>query len=133
MQSDILKTATRLMVGLILVFAVYLLLRGHHEPGGGFAGALVAGTAFALFAITEGPDKVRRAVRLRPATIATTGLSIAAAAGLPAVFTSQPFLTGVWWNLGGYLTIGTPLLFDIGVFLAVLGAILALLLALEEN
>ena len=44
MQSVILKTATRLMVGMILVFAVYLLLRGHHEPGGGFIAALVAGT-----------------------------------------------------------------------------------------
>ena len=57
MQSVILKTATRLMVGLIVIFAVYLLLRGHHEPGGGFAAALVAGTAIALFVITEGSGR----------------------------------------------------------------------------
>jgi multisubunit Na+/H+ antiporter MnhB subunit len=133
MQSVILKTATRLMVGLILIFAIYLLLRGHHEPGGGFAAALVAGTAFALFAITEGPDKVRRAVRLRPATIAMVGLGVAVVAGLPAVFMSRPFLTGIWWNVGTNLAVGTPLIFDIGVFLAVLGAILSILLALEEN
>ena len=133
MQSIILKTATRLMVGLILIFAIYLLLRGHHEPGGGFAAALVAGTAFALFAITEGPDKIRRAVRLRPATIAIVGLGVAVAAGLPAVFMSRPFLTGIWWNVGTNLAVGTPLIFDIGVFLAVLGAILSILLALEEN
>jgi multisubunit Na+/H+ antiporter MnhB subunit len=133
MQSVILKTATRLMVGIILVFAVYLLLRGHHEPGGGFAAALVAATAFALFAITEGSDKVRRAVRLRPATIAVAGLCIAATAGMPAVFMARPFLTGIWWNLDENLALGTPLLFDIGVFLAVLGAILAILLALEDN
>jgi multisubunit Na+/H+ antiporter MnhB subunit len=56
MRSVILKTATRLMVGLIMIFAAYLLLRGHHEPGGGFAAALVAGTGFALFAIGEGPE-----------------------------------------------------------------------------
>ncbi len=133
MQSVILKTATRLMVGLILIFAVYLLLRGHHEPGGGFAAALVAGTAFALFAITEGPDKVRRAVRLRPATIAMVGLGVAMAAGLPAVFISRPFFTGIWWNVGTNLAVGTPLIFDIGVFLTVLGAILSILLALEED
>jgi len=132
-QSVILKTATRLMVGMILVFSVYLLLRGHHEPGGGFVAALVAGTAFALFAIAEGPGKVRRAIRVRPATIAFSGLSIAIIAGLPAVFSSRPFLTGIWWHLGSIFYVGTPLLFDIGVFLAVLGAILAILLALEES
>ena len=133
MQSVILKTATRLMVGMILVFAVYQLLRGHHEPGGGFVAALVAGTGFALFAIAEGPGKVRRAIRLRPATIAFTGLSLAIIAGLPALLASRPFLTGMWWNLGPKLSLGTPLIFDIGVFLAVLGAILAILLTLEES
>jgi multisubunit Na+/H+ antiporter MnhB subunit len=133
MQSIILKTATRLMVGMILVFAVYLLLRGHHEPGGGFIAALVAGTGFALFAIAEGPGKVRLAIRLRPAIIALSGLGLTLIAGLPAVFASRPFLTGIWWNLGSKLSVGTPLIFDIGVFLAVLGAILAILLALEES
>lgn len=133
MQSVILKTVTRMMVGMILVFAVYLLLRGHHEPGGGFVAALVAGTGFALFAIAEGPEKVRLAIRLRPSILAFSGLSLAIIAGLPAVFASQPLLTGIWWNLGSKLSVGTPLIFDIGVFLAVLGAILAILLTLEES
>lgn len=133
MQSVILKTATRLMVGLILVFAVYMLLRGHHEPGGGFIAALVAATGFALFAIAEGPAKIRRAVRVRPVIIAISGLGLAIIAGLPAIFASRPFLTGIWWDLGPSLSVGTPLIFDVGVFLAVLGAILAILLTLEEN
>ncbi len=127
MQSVILKTATRLMVGLIFVFAVYLLLRGHHEPGGGFAAALVAGTGFALFVIAEGPVKVRSAIRLRPTTISMLGLGASVVAGVAGMAAGKPFLTGLWWG-----AIGTPLLFDIGVFLAVLGAILAVLLALEE-
>ncbi len=132
MQSVILKTATRLMVGLLLIFAFYLLLRGHHEPGGGFAAALVAGTAFALFAIAEGPAKVRAAIRLRATTIAMTGLAVAVLSGVPALLLSRPFLSGVWWGPGNQPLIGTPLVFDIGVFLAVLGAILAVLLTLEE-
>ena len=86
-----------------------------------------------LFAIAEGPRKVRLAVRLRPAIIALLGLSLAIIAGLPAVLASQPFLTGIWWNLGSKISVGTPLLFDTGVFLAVLGAILAILLTLEES
>jgi multisubunit Na+/H+ antiporter MnhB subunit len=137
MRSVIIRTASRLMVGLIMVFAVYLLLRGHHEPGGGFAAALVAGTGFALFAIGQGAAKVRQALRVRPCLLAMAGLGLAAAAGLPALLTGRPFLTGVWWTIGGgrgtAITIGTPLIFDIGVFLAVLGAILSIILALEEN
>ncbi len=132
MPSVILKIATRLMVGLMLVFSVYLLLRGHHEPGGGFAAALVAGTAFALFAISDGPRQVRHAIRVSPLFIAASGLSIATLSGCLSLLAGQPFLTGLWWFPAGNLAIGTPLIFDIGVFLAVLGAILSLLLALEE-
>jgi multisubunit Na+/H+ antiporter MnhB subunit len=131
-DSVILKTATRLMVGLMLVFAVYLLLRGHHEPGGGFAAALLTGTAFALFAFTEGAGSLRRAIRVRPEIISATGLALGAGSGLPALFMGKPYLTGVWWSNDTF-SLGTPLIFDIGVFLAVLGAILAVLLALEEN
>jgi multisubunit Na+/H+ antiporter MnhB subunit len=132
MKSSILKTATRLMIGLVLVFAVYIFLRGHHEPGGGFSAALLAGTAFSMFAITEGPDQVRKAIRIRPSAMAMTGLALAAGTGLPGLFSGQPFLTGIWWQTQ-IVSAGTPLLFDLGVFLAVLGAILSLLLALEEN
>jgi multisubunit Na+/H+ antiporter MnhB subunit len=132
MKSIILKTATRLMIGLMLVFAVYIFLRGHHEPGGGFSAALLAGTAFSLFTITEGPDQVRKAIRIRPSLMTMAGLVLAAGAGLPGFFSGRPFLTGIWWKTPAFAA-GTPLLFDLGVFLAVLGAILCLLLALEEN
>lgn len=133
MRSVIIKSASRLMVGLILIFAAYLLVRGHHEPGGGFSAALVAGTGFALFAIGAGPAKVRSAVRVRPCLLAMGGLGLAVVSGLVALLTGKPFLTGVWWRSGTDLTFGTPLLFDIGVFLAVLGAILSIILALEED
>jgi multisubunit Na+/H+ antiporter MnhB subunit len=129
MHSLILKVATRLLVGLILVFAVYLLFRGHNAPGGGFVAALVAGTGFALAAISEGPAVVRSAIRIDPERIAICGL-VGWLAG-------RPFLTGLWWIVttdhSKGLAIGTPLFFDIGVFLTVLGTLLTLILALEEN
>jgi len=135
MPSLILKTATRLLVGLILTFSVYLLMRGHNAPGGGFAAALVAGTGFALFAIAEGPAVVRGALRIAPQKIVMGGLGLALVSGLVALVVGRPFLTGIWWirESGQALAIGTPLFFDIGVFLAVLGTILTLILALEEN
>jgi multisubunit Na+/H+ antiporter MnhB subunit len=137
MASLILKTATRLLVGLMLTFSVYLLMRGHNAPGGGFAGALVAGTGFALFAIAEGPSVVRKAIRVAPQKIAVIGLGLALGSGLAAFIVDRPFLTGVWWisqsKEAASLAVGTPLVFDVGVFLTVLGTILTLILALEEN
>ena len=97
----------------------------------------MAGTGFALFAIAEGPAVVRRAIRATPQKITTSGLFLALVSGLAAPVIGKPFSTGIWWiwtnRQGPSLAIGTPLFFDIGVFLAVLGTILTLILALEEN
>lgn len=136
MDSFILRVATRMLVGLILVFSVYLLFRGHNAPGGGFAAALVAGTGFALFAITEGPQSVRRALRSDPQVFIAWGLLLAIGSGLLGVAAGRPFMTGMWWPAEtgpDAATLGSPMLFDMGVFLVVLGAILALILHLEEQ
>ena len=119
------------------MFSVYLLFRGHQSPGGGFAGALVAGTAFALFAISEGASALRRALRIDPRLLTAAGLLTALAAGMTAVAGNKPFLTGIWWKWGhgaeAQVFMGTPVIFDIGVYLTVLGTILTLVLALEEE
>jgi len=135
-KSVILRAATRLLAGLMLVFAVYLLLRGHNAPGGGFAAALVATTAFALFAIVEKSIVVRRALLVTPQNLAGFGLVLAIMSGLAGPASGLPFMTGLWWDLPGVakgFALGTPLLFDIGVFFTVFGALLTLLLRLEES
>ena len=136
MDSHILRVATRMLAGLILVFAVYLLFRGHNAPGGGFAGALVAATAFSLFAIVQGPRAVRKALRCDPLSLIAWGLLLVLGSGLLGVLAGRPFLSGLWWSpdeTKGAMAIGTPLLFDVGVFLVVLGAIVTLVLQLEES
>ena len=132
MRSVILKAATRLLSGLVLVLSIYMLWRGHHEPGGGFIAALVAATAFALMGLSEGPAAVRNGLRIRPQYLMAAGMLLSMSAGGIGIFYQQPFLTGLWWPSHSALA-GTPLLFDIGVFLVVLGAILTVLLALEES
>ncbi|MEF8823654.1 MAG: Na+/H+ antiporter subunit B [Desulfohalobiaceae bacterium] len=136
-QSLILRTATRVLVSMILVFSVYLLLRGHNATGGGFAGALVAGTGFALYIMAEGSTSVRRAICIAPRDLIVLGMALALFSGLIGLFAGNPFLTGLWWTLaergGKEIVLGTPLLFDIGVYAIVLGTILTLILALEEN
>ena len=136
MKSFILQVATRMLVGLILVFSAYLLFRGHNAPGGGFSAALVAGTGFALFAIAEGAAPVRQALRIDPLVVVGLGLVTAVGSGLFAVFSGRPLLTGIWWPTDPGAVkpfVGTPLIFDIGVFLVVLGTILTLVIALEES
>lgn len=138
MNSLILRAATRVLVALMLLFSVYTLMRGHNEPGGGFIGGLIAAIGFALYAIAHGTEAARRALRLDPRTIAMAGLSIAFLSGLGAALVGDPPFTGQWWLVGGDdgskgLPIGTVLLFDIGVYLVVIGAVLTLVLALEEE
>jgi multicomponent Na+:H+ antiporter subunit B len=132
MNSIILTTAARLVAALMLLFSVYLLLRGHNEPGGGFVGGLVAASALFLQAITNGVTATRRALRVEPRAIAVVGIAVAIVAGLAAAVVDAPFLSGVWAFPAG-IPLGSPLLFDVGVYLVVVGAVTTLVFALEED
>ncbi len=137
MSSLILRTATRYMFPPLLVFSVYVLLRGHHYPGGGFVGGLFAGSAFALYALAFSVAEARKALRADPRDVTAAGLAVALLSGLPPLFSQNTFLTGTWWKLplpaGGVLDIGTPLIFDIGVYFVVLGVLLTLVFSLGEE
>lgn len=138
MNSLILQTISRFLVGLMLLFSIFLLLRGHNEPGGGFIGGLVAAAGIIVYGIADGPAAVRKILRVDPRVIAMTGLLAAIIAGLVPVLTGDPFLTGLWTFIGATpgdkgLAIGTPLLFDIGVYLVVIGGVLGMVIALEEE
>jgi multicomponent Na+:H+ antiporter subunit A len=129
--STIFRTAARLLMPLLLVFAMFLLLRGHDQPGGGFVGGLVAAAAFALYAIAYGVQPARQALLVRPMTLLGAGLLLALVSGLPAVLEGRPFLSALWAS--GPVTIGTPVLFDVGVFLVVAGVVLMMIFSLAEE
>ena len=135
MHSVILSTATRYMLPLIVLFSVFLLLRGHHEPGGGFVGGLVAAASFVLFAIAHDSHMARRALRIEPRLLIALGLSLAAFSGVPALLLGKPFMTGLWITekIPVIGRLGTPLLFDIGVYLLVLGVTLTIIFTLIER
>src|SRR5690349_9004905 len=122
MMSSILQTATRVLMPLLLLFAVFLLLRGHNEPGGGFVGGLVVASSFVLYSIAFGVTAARRALLVTPSTLFASGLLVALLSGLPGVFQGRPFMTAVWTTVNAgraAIDVGTPLIFDVGVFLAV--------------
>ncbi len=137
MTSIIFRTATRYMFPPLLVFSVYLLLRGHHYPGGGFVGGLFAGSAFVLYALAFEVAAARKLLRFDPRDVTAVGLAIALVSGIPALFSGNAFLTGTWWKVplrpGMTLDIGSPLIFDIGVYLVVLGVLLTLVFSLGEE
>jgi multicomponent Na+:H+ antiporter subunit B len=135
MNSIILRTTSRLLVPLLLLFSLFVLLRGHNEPGGGFIGGLLAAGAFTLHALAHGPAASRRLLRADPRSILATGLLLAVASGMGAMLLGRPFLTGLWMaqTIPGIGKVSTVLLFDVGVYLVVLGTTLLIVLTLDEE
>jgi multicomponent Na+:H+ antiporter subunit B len=137
MRGLILPTATTYLMPVLLVFSVFLLLRGHNEPGGGFAGGLVAAAAFVLLSIADGVGVARRTLRVDPRSLVGVGLLIMLLSGLVApLLEGSAYLTSLWWKIevaGHVVSIGTPTFFDVGVYLAVAGTILLISFALEEE
>ena len=136
MPSLILRTSTRFLLTLLLLYSVFLLLRGHNEPGGGFVGGLFGAIAFVLYALAYSPAEARTALMVDPRSLVGTGLLISAASGALPLLLGQSFMTGLWHDLHtplGDLHLGTPVFFDIGVFLVVLGVTLTIILALIED
>lgn len=136
MNTIIFRTIAPTLVAIMVVFSVFVLLRGHNEPGGGFIGGLIAASAVAIYGIAAGVKEVRAALRVDPLSIAGFGVFIAGGAGLLSLGFDVPFLTGLWANFdigGNEITISTPMVFDIGVYFAVVGTISAVALVLEEG
>lgn len=135
MHSLILATAIRLFLPLMLLFSLFLLLRGHNEPGGGFVGGLVVAAAFALYTLAHGEKEGRRMLRVDPLRLVVTGLLISLTSGLLPLLSGRPFLTGLWSRspvaVIGHA--GTPLLFDCGVYLLVAGMALLIIFNLMEE
>jgi multicomponent Na+:H+ antiporter subunit A len=132
----VLAFASPLVFWLLATLSVVVLLRGHNEIGGGFVGGLTAALAFAIVALTHGVDRAREKLRLHPLALAGGGLLIAVVSGLPGLVAYGDYLRHVWVDvdvLGVHVRQGTTLLFDLGVYLAVLGTVLAFLFGLTRE
>lgn len=137
MDSIILRTAARYLMPLFLIFSIIILLRGHNAPGGGFIGGLLAAGAFVFYAIVYGVVSARRKLLIAPYTLIALGLLVAFGSSIPSFFQGQPFMTSQWIALNmpwlGKLHIGTPLVFDLGVYLAVIGVTTTIVFSLAEE
>jgi multicomponent Na+:H+ antiporter subunit B len=137
MISLVLRTATRYLLSLMLLFSIFILIRGENEPGGGFDAGLIAAAAFVLYALATNVSSARSALQVDPRTLVGAGLITALASGSISLVLNEPFLTAHWTGIYlpvvGSFEIGTPLIFDIGVYLVVWGVILMIIFPLAEE
>lgn len=137
MNSLIFRSAAAVLLPVMLVLSVIVLLRGHNEPGGGFVGGLLAASGFGLVALANGAQAARRQIRVGVPSLIGAGMLVTALSGIPALFGGAPYLEALWFSASvpGFddkIKIGTPLMFDIGVYMVVLGGTLLMILTLEE-
>ncbi|OJU78829.1 MAG: Na(+)/H(+) antiporter subunit B [Bacteroidetes bacterium 47-18] len=135
MKSTIFKVAANYLLPLLLLFSVFVLLRGHYESGGGFVGGLIASIAFVLHFFAYGLESARSFFRFSTATLIPIGLSISLFSGILPMFAGKPFMTSLWFKKPVAIigSVGTPLFFDIGVYLIVVGVTLTILFTISEN
>jgi multicomponent Na+:H+ antiporter subunit B len=138
MDSLLLRTAARIIVPVQLLFSVFLLVRGHNEPGGGFIGGLLAAGAIVLHGIAHDMAAARRLLRVRPQLLIGLGIMAAGLSGVFGMLLGLPYLTGLWGFgvptlVAGTLKFGTPLLFDVGVYLVVIGVGTLMIFAAAEE
>lgn len=123
------RTTVRILNPVIIAMSVFFLLRGHNAPGGGFIAGLVAGAVIVLRYLTNGTDGVRHLLPFEAEALLGVGLLVSASTGLVALVAGGQFLESAVWHwevpLAGELEVASSLFFDIGVYLIVIGMILA--------
>lgn len=135
MRSTILQTASNYLLPLLLLFSVFILLRGHYHSGGGFVGGLVASIAFVVHSFAFGIKSAKSFFKYNPGFLIPFGLSISIISGLTPLVLGESFLTGLWIaeSVAVLGSIGTALFFDIGVYFVVIGVTLTILFTIAET
>ena len=138
MNSIILNVTAKFLLPWLMLLSLVILYRGHNLPGGGFIGGLVAACAFVLYILGPGIDAARRTLRIAPTTLIGVGLLVAVISGLAGAISGDAFMNGLWFPgfslpLLGNVHLGTPLVFDIGVYLVVIGFTLLTVFSLTET
>lgn len=137
LRSVILDTTVRLVFDAALVLSLYFLFAGHNQPGGGFVGGLIAAAAVALRYVTGGVDAVVEAVRVPPRLLFGLGLIVSGGTAFwPLVVGDAPLdQRAIEWSMPviGDVKLTTATIFDIGVYLVVMGLVLTALTALGDR
>lgn len=137
MTSHIIQLAAKRLLPVTLALSLLVFYRGHNEPGGGFIGGLVAAAGFVFYAMAFDTAEAEKKLHVSPFALIVAGLSFALMSTLPSLFAGHPFFTGEWTSLSiplvGNLALGSPMLFDLGVYLTVWGIVVTILFKVMEE
>jgi multicomponent K+:H+ antiporter subunit A len=127
-RSVMLSNAAQVLLPAALLVALYIFIRGHNLPGGGFIAGLVAGAAGVLLYVANGIDWSEARIRIGYRGVIAAGLAIAVATGLAPWLFGLPFLTSAYGHpqlpLIGDLPLASAMVFDLGIFLTVVGVVM---------
>ena len=128
------RTAAGFLLPLLLLFSLFILLRGHYLPGGGFVGGIIASIAFVLHAFAFGLRNTRKMLRVSPMGLMPAGLALAVFSAILPLLQGLPIMTGLWLNepIPVIGLVGSALLFDLGVYIVVLGVALTIIFTISE-
>lgn len=134
MKTIIFKTASTYLLPILLLFSIFILLRGHYLPGGGFVGGLIASIAYVLHSFANGLEKTKEIIKFHPGFLMPIGLSVALLSGFAPLINDLPFMTGLWFEdpIPVIGSVGSALFFDIGVYLVVVGVVLTIIFTISE-
>jgi multicomponent Na+:H+ antiporter subunit B len=133
----ILQTATKIVLFIIVLFSVYIFFAGHYTPGGGFVGGLLTSGAIILLLLAFDMKTVAKILPVNYMSMTALGLLIAIGTGAGALLFNKPFLTHAFtykdFPVLGKLSLHTAALFDLGVFLVVVGVTMTIIQTIGED
>ncbi len=132
MKIQILLISAPVIKPLFIILSLFVLYRGHNLPGGGFIGGLLAASGYVFYMMAYDVETTFEKMLISPLQLMALGLLLAFSSGLPAILHSEPFMTGQWLSFFG-IKLGTPTLFDVGVYLTVLGVLVTVMGAILEK
>jgi multicomponent Na+:H+ antiporter subunit B len=129
-KSVFFRSVTKILVPMAFLLAGFLFLRGHNAPGGGFIAGLLAAISIVVVALAYDVARALKTYRVRTFSLVAVGLGVAASSGLIAIFAKPAglYFEGFWVG-----PLGTPVLFDFGVFLVVFGVVVNFVLSVMED
>jgi multisubunit Na+/H+ antiporter MnhB subunit len=132
MTTQILRISSKYLKPAFVVVSVIVLYRGHNEPGGGFIGGLLAASGYVFYMLAWNVKTALKKMWVQPVPLMAIGLLLAVASGLIGVAAGEPFMSGQWITVLN-IKLGTPLLFDVGVYFTVIGVMLTIMSVILEK
>ena len=135
MKSIILTTGVIILFPLFIFFSFFMLFRGHDEPGGGFIAGLMGASAFVFYGLAYEMKDAKKLLKVDALYVIAIGLALCFLGGLLGLLAGHEYLYPLWppFSLPFIGTPGSPIVFDIGVYLTVVGSVLQVCFSLTEN